>query len=71
MAVPGSKVKTLGARGELVRIYKARMLLMGSAMSVALAEARAGQPGACERIVQILEPARLQHLQRLHSERHV
>lgn len=65
------------ARGELrtiedakfaVAATKTRMRLMATALADALAEARQNQPGACDRIVRILEPVRDTHLQLLREE---
>lgn len=51
-----------------VGIMKARMQLLATAMADALAEAQANKPGACERISQILAPARERHLQFLREK---
>jgi hypothetical protein len=69
MAAPASHIRTLDDAGTAVGIMKARMQLLATAMADALAEAQANQPGACERIARILEPARERHLQFLRAER--
>ena len=69
MAIPANQIRTLQDAGAAVGIMRARAQLLATALADALAEAQANQPGACERIVKILEPARERHLQFLRAER--
>lgn len=69
MGVPAQQFRTIDDAGTAVGIMKARMQLLATAMADALAEAQANQPGACNRISQILGPARERHLQFLREEK--
>jgi hypothetical protein len=62
MAIPIHQLRTIDDAGAAVSMMKARLQLMATAMADALTEAQGAQPGACERISQILGKARHDHL---------
>lgn len=56
-------IRTIEDAERLVTVANARRQIVATAMADALAEAKAKQPGALDRVVEILTRARDQHLQ--------
>lgn len=56
------KFRTIEDAERLVTVANARRQMVATALADALAEAQGKQPGALDRVIQILTRARIQHL---------